>query len=105
MSGPSGDNGSFEKRLARARKRAGIGQEAGPQRGRVDALEGSAWRIGLRVGVELVSGLAVAVGSGWLLARWLHTGPWLVALFVPLGGAAGVLNVWRIVAPRNGKPG
>src|SRR5437773_4096907 len=29
-----------------------------------------------RVSVELVSALAVSVGIGWLIDRWLGTGPW-----------------------------
>lgn len=64
--------------------------------------------IGLRVGVELVSALVVAVGIGWGLDYWLGTKPWLLALFVPVGGVAGVLNVWRMFAPRKAeskKPG
>lgn len=55
---------------------------------------------GLRVGVELVSALVVAIGIGWGLDYWLGTKPWLLALFVPIGGAAGVLNVWRLMRPR-----
>ncbi len=61
--------------------------------------------IGVRVGVELVAAMAVAVAIGWALDRWLGTSPWLVGLFVLLGGAAGVANVWRLMmprAPRNG---
>jgi ATP synthase protein I len=56
--------------------------------------------IGVRVGVELVAAMAVAVAIGWGLDRWLHTTPWLMGLFVLLGGAAGVANVWRLMMPR-----
>jgi ATP synthase protein I len=56
--------------------------------------------IALRVGVEMVSALLVAVAIGWGLDRWLGTRPILLAVFVLLGGAAGVLNVWRTFAPR-----
>ena len=38
---------------------------------------------------------------GWLLDRWLHTKPVFLALFVVLGSAAGVRNVWRQFAPRD----
>jgi ATP synthase protein I len=55
--------------------------------------------IGLRVGVELVSALVVAVAIGWGLDFWLGTRPIFLAVFVLLGGAAGVLNVWRVFAP------
>jgi len=61
--------------------------------------QGNALGMGLRVGVELVSALAVAVAIGWYLDGWLGTKPFLLMLFVVLGGAAGVANVWRLVAP------
>ncbi len=53
--------------------------------------------VGVRVGVELVSALVVAVGFGWLLDRWLHTLPLFLILSVLLGGAAGIANVWRLL--------
>ncbi len=56
--------------------------------------------IGLRVGVELVSALAVAVAIGWWLDNYFHTRPFLLMLFVLLGGAAGLLNVWRLLGPK-----
>jgi ATP synthase protein I len=55
---------------------------------------------GLRVGVELVSALAVAVAIGWGLDHWLHTMPLFLIIFVLLGGVAGVMNVWRLMQPR-----
>ncbi|MDT7953106.1 MAG: AtpZ/AtpI family protein [Acetobacteraceae bacterium] len=55
--------------------------------------------IGVRVGVELVSALAVGLAIGWGLDWLLGTKPWLLALFVLLGGAAGVANVWRLMMP------
>jgi ATP synthase protein I len=63
------------------------------------AKESSALGLGLRVGVELVSALAVAVAIGWGLDRWLHTLPLFLVIFMVLGGAAGLLNVWRQVGP------
>jgi ATP synthase protein I len=47
----------------------------------------------------MVSALAVAVVIGWYLDHWLHTLPLFLVLFVLLGGAAGVANVWRMVGP------
>lgn len=82
---------------ARGRKRAGDdGDESGAG-------------IAMRVGIEMVGSLAVGVGIGWLLDRWLGTGPWLLVVFFFLGGAAGILNVYRAVkeiglAPGYGKP-
>ncbi len=56
--------------------------------------------VGLRVGIELVSALVVAVAIGYGLDYLFGTKPILMAVFVLLGGAAGVLNVWRVFAPR-----
>lgn len=98
---PGGKDRSFEERLAAARGRQGLDV---PTRGAAPGPSGgsSPWGIGLRVGVELVAALAVAVAIGFALDRWLHTTPILLSLFVLLGGAAGVLNVYRMFAPKPG---
>jgi len=51
--------------------------------------------IAFRLSVELVSGLVVGGGIGWLLDRWWNIGPWLLIVFFFLGAAAGVLNAYR----------
>jgi ATP synthase protein I len=89
-----GPEPSFQERLRAARKRHGLDPVVTNE---PEAF--SPWGIGLRVGSELVSSLLVAVGIGWLLDRWLGTRPILLGVFVLLGGAAGVLNVWRLFAP------
>ena len=94
----SGAGGSFEDRLRAARGRQGMDAPPVADTG-LDRQEQSALGIGLRVGVELVSALAVAVAIGWALDRWLHTLPLFLVLFLVLGGAAGLLNVWRQVGP------
>lgn len=63
----------------------------------------SAAGLAFRVTVELVSALAVGLGIGWVLDQWLGTRPWLMGLFILLGGAAGMLNVYRL-ATRSGGP-
>lgn len=88
----------FDDRLREARAR----QDLGRARAGRGALPGGTWGIGLRAGVEVVSALAAGVLAGWLLDRWLGTGPWLLLLFFVLGGAAGVLNVYRLISPRRG---
>ncbi len=52
----------------------------------------------LRIGTELVAGLAVGVVIGWLLDRWLGTKPLFLILFFILGSAAGIMNVFRTVS-------
>jgi ATP synthase protein I len=61
----------------------------------------SAMGIAFRIGVELVAGLVVGGGIGWLLDLWLGTSPLLLIVFFFLGAAAGVLNVWRAVKHLN----
>jgi ATP synthase protein I len=95
-------NGSFDERLKAAQERLKKEQPV-PAPGAGGS--GSPMGIGVRVGVELVAAMAVAVAIGWWLDRWLGTSPWLLGVFVLLGGAAGVANVWRLMmprAPRNG---
>lgn len=58
--------------------------------------------IGVRVGVELVSALVVGLAIGFALDWWLGTKPWFLIVFILLGGAAGVANVWRLMMPRKG---
>ena len=99
---PGDDEGaSFEDRLKAARSRQGL--DASPKLpGLAPGDFGpSPWGIGLRVGVELVSALVVAVAIGYGLGAWFGGKPIFIAVFVLLGGAAGVLNVWRVFAPGN----
>jgi ATP synthase protein I len=58
--------------------------------------EGSALGLAVRAITELVVGIAVAMGLGWMLDRWLGTKPWLMLLLLPFGFAAGVMNVMRL---------
>ena len=102
MEKDTGSGASFEERLRAARSRQGLEGPA-PQTGSAAGLSG-AMGIGLRVGVELVAALAVGVAIGFGLDRWLGTTPWMLALFVVLGGAAGVANVWRVMMPRPSGP-
>jgi ATP synthase protein I len=90
---------SFEARLQSARSRQGLDAPEAVK----TAAGASDLGTGLRVGVELVSALAVAVAIGWGLDHWLHTLPLFLIIFVVLGGVAGVLNVWRTMMPR--RPG
>lgn len=100
----SEDNGgaepSFEARLAAARNKQGLDAPSKQSPQNQGGLSGSPWGIGMRVGIELASALVVAVAIGYGLDRLFHTTPILTAVFVPVGGAAGVVNLWREFAPK-----
>jgi ATP synthase protein I len=98
----TGQGGSFEDRLRAAQeRRTNDPSQPAPQ----SASPSGALNIGARVGVELVAALVVALAIGWGLDRWLGTTPWLLSVFVLLGGAAGVANVWRLMMPRTPRQG
>ena len=58
----------------------------------------SALGLAFRVSVELVSALAVGLAIGWGLDELLGTRPWVMLVFLILGGAAGILNVYRMAS-------
>jgi ATP synthase protein I len=91
--GPADDLQKLDARLKRATDEA---RETGAHGLPRDKPAGSALGLALRVGVELVSALAVGLAIGWLLDAWLGTRPWLMLVFILLGGAAGILNVYRM---------
>lgn len=57
--------------------------------------EDSGFGQAVRVGADLVSALLVGVAIGYGLDAWLDTKPWMMIVFIFLGGAAGILNVYR----------
>ncbi len=83
------------QRLKDGRKPADSG---GFAQSRLTPKQGSALGLAFRVSVELVSALAVGLGIGWLLDEWLDTRPWLMLVFIVLGGAAGIMNVYRMAS-------
>jgi ATP synthase protein I len=68
---------------------------ARPQGRGLSGGEGNLLGMAFRFGVELVSALAVGLGIGYLLDRWLDTSPWMMVVFFFLGATAGILNVYR----------
>jgi ATP synthase protein I len=59
------------------------------------AATASGYARGFRLSSELVAGVVVGAGIGWLIDRWLGVSPWGLIVFLLLGFAAGVLNVMR----------
>jgi ATP synthase protein I len=58
---------------------------------------------GFRLSTELVAGVLMGAGIGWLIDRWVGSTPFGMIVFLLLGFAAGVLNVMRTagVVPTN----
>ncbi len=94
------EQNEFERRLRQAREKQGL--DKAPPSTASGGLPGGGWRIGLRAGTEVVSALIAGAGLGWLLDRWLGSFPWLFLVFFVVGGAAGVMNVYRLFNPRHG---
>ena len=88
---------SFDQRLQAARTRQGLDPE--PPTTDQTAADATAMAVVFRVGAELVSALLVGLAIGWTLDHFLKTRPLFLILFVLLGGIAGIINVWRLVAP------
>jgi ATP synthase protein I len=78
--------------LGQARQRGGQpADDAGGDR----AATASGYARGFRLSSELVAGVLVGAGLGWLIDRLLGIAPWGFIVFLLLGFAAGVLNVMR----------
>ena len=59
------------------------------------ATTASGYARGFRLSSELVGGVLVGAGLGWLIDRVLGISPWGFIVFLLLGFVAGVLNVMR----------
>ncbi|HWM83548.1 MAG TPA: AtpZ/AtpI family protein [Pseudolabrys sp.] len=100
----SEDEAHLSARLARlgdrlAKKRPASEQRSPAQQG----TDASGLARGFRLSTELVAGVLVGAGIGWLIDRWLGIAPWGMIVFLLLGFASGVLNVIRAagISPGN----
>jgi ATP synthase protein I len=82
----------LKQSLGHARDQAGRTSGAS---GADPATTASGYARGFRLSSELVAGVVVGAGLGWLIDRWLGISPWGLIIFLLLGFAAGVLNVMR----------
>jgi ATP synthase protein I len=93
---PPDDEAALSARLQRLGERLTVASRpsenvTGPDR----TADASAFARGFRLSTELVAGVLVGAGLGWLIDRWLGISPWGLIVFLLLGFAAGVLNVMR----------
>lgn len=86
------ETSDFDARLKAAREKAEEGSGTVPSRLQY---ESSSAGLGFRMGIELMVGLVVGLGIGWLLDGWLDTKPLFMIVLMILGMGAGILNVVR----------
>src|SRR5215470_15197261 len=113
------DEAALSARLRRLGDRLGRQRPSEPsEAGRgPPAADASGYAKGFRLSSELVGGVLVGAGLGWLIDRLLGISPWGFIVFLLLGFVAGVLNVMRSAGvvsapspgdgspPRNPPPG
>ena len=80
----------FDTRLRRARGNNGRDGAS------VDSQTGKG--MAFRIGTEIVVAVAVGGSIGFLIDTWLDMRPWFLIIFLLLGNAAGLWNVFRITS-------
>lgn len=50
---------------------------------------------GLQISAELIAGVLVGAGIGYLIDNLFNTRPWGLAVFLIFGGLAGILNIYK----------
>ncbi len=90
------------RRLGDRLERERASSESGFSSGAPPSADGSAMARGLRLSSELVAGVLVGAGLGWVIDRWLGISPWGLIVFLLLGFAAGVVNVIRAAGLASG---
>jgi ATP synthase protein I len=104
-SAPSADEAALSARLKSLGQRLDqIGADRAAETGPAprSATDASALARGFRLSSELVAGVLVGAGIGWLIDRWLGSLPWGTFAFALLGFTAGVLNVMRSAGVASG---
>ena len=92
------DEAALSARLQRLNEGLGHARKAGrpsDSSGADRQATASGYARGFRLSSELVAGVLVGAGLGWLIDRWFGVSPWGLIVFLLLGFAAGVLNVMR----------
>lgn len=89
------------ERLGHRLDQVGPGRSPDPSSARSHA-DASAIARGFRLSTELVAGVLVGAGLGWLIDRMVGTSPWGLIVLLLLGFTAGVLNVMRSAGVASG---
>src|SRR5690242_16939186 len=89
----------LEARLEKARREQSAATPA--SRGGARAQQNAALGLAFRIGLELVVAVFVGAALGWAFDNWLGIQPWGLIIFLFLGFAAGVMNVFRVATGTN----
>jgi ATP synthase protein I len=86
----------LKKRLDRLGERIKEARGA-PEKGSSDGGDrGSAMGAAFKLATEMVAGVAVGGGLGYFADKAAGTAPFLLIVFLMLGGAAGIMNAVRV---------
>jgi ATP synthase protein I len=86
------DLDQFDAKLKAARDRIDGREGEGSKGSYNDSLAG----VGYRMSIELVVGMCVGLGLGWLIDAQMGTKPLFMLILMFLGLAAGIFNVVRL---------
>ncbi len=56
---------------------------------------------GFQLVIDFVSGVFIGAAIGYFLDLLFHSAPWILVVFTLLGGAAGVLNIYKATHNQN----
>ncbi|QDH24548.1 AtpZ/AtpI family protein [Neokomagataea tanensis] len=97
---PSEKEESFAERLARADAKLSPNKRS-KKAGGAPSSNGnktlSEFGVAMRLGTELVAGLAVGVAIGYALGCWLGYKVVFIVIFALFGCGAGMINAWRFL--------
>lgn len=97
--GTSGNGDALRARLDALKAELGSAQarDEAEQKGKPGAGENaSALGAGMRAASELVAGILVGTGLGFMLDRYFGTKPWFLIILMMMGMAAGFRNIYRL---------
>jgi ATP synthase protein I len=88
------DLDQFDAKLKAARDR--IEGREGPGSKKTGSSSDSLVAVGYRMSIELVVGICLGLGLGWLIDKQMGTKPWFMLILMFVGLAAAILNVVRM---------
>ncbi len=101
---PQNDHRSFEERLNTAKERANAPKHNSKYTKAVNNSANPSHNKLLGITSELLGGLFVGLGFGFLLDYLLGTKPIFLAIMTPFGAFIGLYNVYRVILKTPSQP-